>query len=429
MNTPRRTSCAAQSLLLGLVTALAFSVGCSSSNGIHGASHDAGDRRPSPVDASPVDGASGGILLPHVPDNVSISPVASCTMAGIGATKLFADAAVTILDVSTASTGAVTPTDAGQVDKPYCLVKVRVAPQVNIWAAMPMMGWNGRIRAEGGGGYSGLLAAATDSVQQDFVGLKTDTGHPSDSAGWSVRRLVRHAVARRPEHTAPDRLRLSLGAPDGRHWQAARTRVLRSAAAPNLLVRLLDGWPAGPDDGPAFPRRLRRDPRRRAGHPLGSLPGLPDLAADGDEPRRRCADRAGQARPGHAGGGRELRRRRRDDRRSRRRPPQLSLRPDLRYDHHQGIVHDDGYDLPHARRGRRHQEDLERRANHGRAVALAGRRTRRGSDRPGRGDAVSDRDRAATVLGVPRSRPGTGRRSPTRTTRSSSTPRSRRWAR
>ena len=180
MNTPRRTSSAAKSLLLGLISALVFPVGCSSSNGIHGANHDAGTDTPGPVDAAPVDGASDGALLPHVPDDVSISPVASCTMAGIGAAKLVADAAVTILEVSMASTGAVTPTDASQVDKPYCLVKVRVAAQVNIWAAMPMMGWNGRIRAEGGAGYSGVLAAATDSVQQDFVGLKTDTGHPSD---------------------------------------------------------------------------------------------------------------------------------------------------------------------------------------------------------------------------------------------------------
>jgi len=153
-------------------------LGCSSSNGISGGNPGMKDAGADAPITTPTDG--GGSSLPNVPDNVAISPVGSCTMDGIGATKLTADAAVTIMDVSVGSTGATTPMDASQVDKPYCLVKVRVDPMVNIWVAMPMMKWNGRIRAEGGGGYSGLLGIATDSVEQDFVGIKTDTGHPSD---------------------------------------------------------------------------------------------------------------------------------------------------------------------------------------------------------------------------------------------------------
>jgi hypothetical protein len=94
-------------------------------------------------------------------------------MAGIGATTLTADAAVTILDVSTGTTGSTA------TDKPYCLVKVKVDPQVNIWVAMPTSAWNGRFRSEGGGVYAGSVGVAADSVKQGFVGVQTDTGHSS----------------------------------------------------------------------------------------------------------------------------------------------------------------------------------------------------------------------------------------------------------
>jgi pimeloyl-ACP methyl ester carboxylesterase len=111
--------------------------------------------------------------LPSVAANLSIDPTGSCTMAGIGATTLSADAPVAILDVSTGSTGA------GPTDRPYCLVKVRVDPQVNIWVAMPTAAWNGRFRSEGGGVYAGSVGVAVDSVRQGFVGVQTDTGHSS----------------------------------------------------------------------------------------------------------------------------------------------------------------------------------------------------------------------------------------------------------
>ena len=94
-------------------------------------------------------------------------------MAGIGATKLTADAAVTILDAATGTTGS------GPTDKPYCLVKVKVDPAVNIWVAMPTSAWNGRFRSEGGGVYAGSVGVAADSVRQGFVGVQTDTGHSS----------------------------------------------------------------------------------------------------------------------------------------------------------------------------------------------------------------------------------------------------------
>lgn len=110
--------------------------------------------------------------LPEVPASVSIDPIGECTMAGIGAVAYTADARVTVLEVSTGTT-----TGDPARDRPYCLVKLRVDPQVNIWVAMPTSGWNGRLRAEGNGAYAGSVSVAADSVRQGFVGVRTDTGH------------------------------------------------------------------------------------------------------------------------------------------------------------------------------------------------------------------------------------------------------------
>lgn len=110
--------------------------------------------------------------LPDVPAGLAIAPVLACTMDGIGAASLAADAPVSVLEVSTGTT-----TGNPARDKPYCLVKLRVDTQVNIWVALPTEGWNGRLRAEGNGVYAGAVALATDSIRQDFVGVTTDTGH------------------------------------------------------------------------------------------------------------------------------------------------------------------------------------------------------------------------------------------------------------
>jgi pimeloyl-ACP methyl ester carboxylesterase len=125
-------------------------------------------------------GGSDNSGLPNVPDDLAFAPVRECTMADIGATPLTADAGVTVLDVSTGSTG--TTAD----DRPYCLVKVRVEPQVNLWVAMPTANWNGRFRAEGGGGYAGSVGVANDSVRQGFVGVQTDTGHTGSTGEFGM---------------------------------------------------------------------------------------------------------------------------------------------------------------------------------------------------------------------------------------------------
>lgn len=124
--------------------------------------------------------SSGG---PGIGD-LAIAPAIPCTPEGIGSTALTTDDPpeknfkATILEVSTG-----TIPDA-PVTSEYCLVKVKVDPAINIWVAMPSDGtWNGRFRSEGGGGYAGQVAVATDSVKQGFVGVQTDTGHPSSAGG------------------------------------------------------------------------------------------------------------------------------------------------------------------------------------------------------------------------------------------------------
>jgi hypothetical protein len=123
-------------------------------------------------DGQPLASPVASSALPTVPDNFSANPVTACSMQGIGATRLAADAAATITEVTTGTT----PDASG---RPYCLVKVKVDPQVNIWVSLPSSAWNGRFRAEGNGVYAGdsQLGPANDSVAQGFVGVKTDTGH------------------------------------------------------------------------------------------------------------------------------------------------------------------------------------------------------------------------------------------------------------
>jgi pimeloyl-ACP methyl ester carboxylesterase len=118
-------------------------------------------------------GSGNAATLPLVSDSIAIDPTGTCTMQGIGSTLLNADAPATILEVTTGTTGATAS------DKPYCMVKVKVDPQVNIWVSMPTAAWNGRFRAEGNGVFAGdsQLAPAVDSIRQGFAGAKTDTGH------------------------------------------------------------------------------------------------------------------------------------------------------------------------------------------------------------------------------------------------------------
>jgi hypothetical protein len=101
------------------------------------------------------------------------SPITTCDDAGIAAVQLEADGPpVSILSVSTAMTGS------GANAVPYCLVKVHVPTQINIWVGLPMDGkWNGRWQSVGGGGYVGGVAAPTSALLDGYAAAATDTGH------------------------------------------------------------------------------------------------------------------------------------------------------------------------------------------------------------------------------------------------------------
>lgn len=113
-------------------------------------------------------GSGGDSAAAPAPAPVAIAPVTECSMTGIGAATLLADAPVTILEASTGTAGTV----------PYCLVKARVAQAVNIWVTLPMGGkWNGDLRSQGGGVFAGSVGAETNAAALGYMGIQTDTGH------------------------------------------------------------------------------------------------------------------------------------------------------------------------------------------------------------------------------------------------------------
>src|SRR5687767_1411633 len=71
---------------------------------------------------------------------------------------------------------------------PYCLVKVRVPKDVNVWVGLPMPDkWNGRLQSLGGGGYAGTVAPPTAAVLGGYVGITTDTGHVGSDGKFAMK--------------------------------------------------------------------------------------------------------------------------------------------------------------------------------------------------------------------------------------------------
>jgi len=60
------------------------------------------------------------------------APTKTRDIAGVGSAKLTADEPVTIISVRTGTAGK------GTSAVPYCLVKVRVPQEINIWVGLPM---------------------------------------------------------------------------------------------------------------------------------------------------------------------------------------------------------------------------------------------------------------------------------------------------
>ena len=100
-----------------------------------------------------------------------VAPIASCATlsnASLGEN-------VTVLSAESASTSGVS----------YCLVKVLVAPAINIWVGLPST-YNDRFMALGGGGFVGSVSEPTDAVKYGYAGATTDTGHEGSSGSFGM---------------------------------------------------------------------------------------------------------------------------------------------------------------------------------------------------------------------------------------------------
>ncbi|HEX2542440.1 MAG TPA: tannase/feruloyl esterase family alpha/beta hydrolase [Caldimonas sp.] len=172
-----RPRSAATALSISSLFAVAALLGCGGGGSVDGS-----------TEAS-VSGADPGRTA-TVQTSHNATPVRTCDAAGIGSVQLVSDlptlptttppndTSVTITSVSTGTT----PSGA-----PYCLVRVLVAPAINIWVALPTEGrWNGRLQSEGGGGYAGSVNVPNNAVSAGYVGIQTDTGHTGGSGTFGM---------------------------------------------------------------------------------------------------------------------------------------------------------------------------------------------------------------------------------------------------
>jgi feruloyl esterase len=75
---------------------------------------------------------------------------------------------------------------------PFCRVAATLTPssdsdiKMEVW--LPVEGWNGKLRSNGNGGWSGSIAPATMAagVQRGYVSAMTDTGHEGGSGSFAL---------------------------------------------------------------------------------------------------------------------------------------------------------------------------------------------------------------------------------------------------
>lgn len=67
----------------------------------------------------------------------------------------------------------------------FCRVALTVSPQIRIEVWLPKDTWNGRYRAEGGGGYAGSISygGLAAGIRAGYATGSTDTGHPASAGG------------------------------------------------------------------------------------------------------------------------------------------------------------------------------------------------------------------------------------------------------
>jgi tannase/feruloyl esterase len=83
------------------------------------------------------------------------------------------------------------PVAAGKVPA-YCRVAATLTPssdsQIKIEVWLPAQNWNGKLRANGNGGWTGSISSATlaGGVERGYASAMTDTGHAGGSGGFAL---------------------------------------------------------------------------------------------------------------------------------------------------------------------------------------------------------------------------------------------------
>ena len=181
----------------------------------------------------------------------------------------------TITAAQSVTAGSFTPpgsTNAMTNLPPFCRVAGVIAPTVEsqilfeVW--LPLEKWNGKFAGVGNGGWAGSISFG--ALRGPTPARLCDRLHEYRPRGGA--RHERRQIRLRKAGTA-DRLRLSLPTRNGGAGQGARAGVLRQGSRTLLFHRLLVGRIRRPDGSAAFPDRLRRHRRRRAGEQLDAAHG------------------------------------------------------------------------------------------------------------------------------------------------------------
>ena len=138
----------------------------------------------------------------------------------------------------------------------HCRVDGQVAVPgntVNFRLGLPET-WNGKFYFQGVGGTGGTIGSLNTGLARGYASASTDTGHESSDTTWGS------------EPREGDRLRSPRHARHDGRGQGAERGVLRQAARPGLLQRLLERRTPGADGSAALSDRLHRDHRGRPGN-------------------------------------------------------------------------------------------------------------------------------------------------------------------
>jgi feruloyl esterase len=96
------------------------------------------------------------------------------------------------LDLENATITLAQPMEAGARTPAFCRVAATLTPssdsQIKIEVWLPAQNWNGKLRGNGNGGWTGSIAQATlaAGVERGYASAMTDTGHQGSSASFAL---------------------------------------------------------------------------------------------------------------------------------------------------------------------------------------------------------------------------------------------------